>query len=243
MMNSFPCFICGKHIKGRSNLNTHLKSIHTSHKYSCFVCNTSFAKKSTLDTHNKSQKHRLKEEITSFGNKKMRVDVEWFNVPIIGDGNCLFRTVSKLFFMTEGHHRVLRDISTRYIQKMSERFKEAPADASEDGVWCGVEHVVALTELFDAPLITVEKTMSPLNSNQVRLTQQYNTLPLYLQFHRKRQHYEAKLYHEQAAFFSSERVPEYVLGRVVPESFRKEVKKIIQDAHSNVVYTHVFEIE
>ena len=51
---------------------------------------------------------------------------------IEGDGNCLFRTISKKFFGDDTHHKSLRGIIIEYILTNSESFKQVlPNNKSE----------------------------------------------------------------------------------------------------------------
>lgn len=184
----FTCKTCHQQCAGIDQLLKHSATAHAKKRLDCG---------STLTDSNKRQ-------MLLFSDNK------FYNRPIIGDGNCLFRAMSTLLFGTQDAHVFIRDLTSSYIRHMNEkngRFRFAPRDMSKQGVWCGEEHVVAAIELFDAPFVVCEHPRPPDTSSPriTRLIKEQKCIPMFLKFSQSIGHYEVLMMENQGAFFNENR--------------------------------------
>merc|ERR1711988_476500 len=48
----YPCMLCGRHIRGKSNLNHHIRQVHLKERnHVCVICSKKFSRNSSLKRH------------------------------------------------------------------------------------------------------------------------------------------------------------------------------------------------
>lgn len=177
--------------------------------FECNICNIKIIKLYDFIKHVSQQHNDLNISTTT----KLLIyhpKNDYITHSIIGDGNCLFRSISYILFGHQEHHKSLRYLTSKYVfymQKKCNRFRFAPKKMFDNGIWCGEEHVIAAFEMFDVPLMVVENfDMFPEKTDRIiNLCKYHQCEPYILHFVRKNCHYQVKLKPNQSHFFSQKR--------------------------------------
>jgi hypothetical protein len=95
----------------------------------------------------------------------------WQPLQVIGDGNCLYRAISRAFYGTEEHHLLIRLLVVLEMANHDEYYRDSP-DAMQDmliihadhkirmeealtvSAYCAMEHIYAASAVFGEPIKT-----------------------------------------------------------------------------------------
>lgn len=69
--------------------------------------------------------------------KCQNIETEWQKIPVKGDGNCFFRSVSLLLFQSETHHLAIRSGVVRFICDHVDKF----SSMVDGNIYKHIEHI------------------------------------------------------------------------------------------------------
>jgi len=119
-------------------------------------------------------------------------------IPVMGDGNCLFRAVAHQVYGDESIHAIIREKVVEYLrleknyfmEYVDQNFNSYLEDMAKDGVWGGNVEIQAMCEIYGRPIEIYAYSNAPMRSYTNENANLTSKPPIRLSYH-TRSHYNS----------------------------------------------------